>query len=157
MHPECTRKCPACGFSFLTEYIPSQCNHCIRCGKIFEPRAGDYCGSCRFKDSACPTFQQRVPFLVAELGLNVDPFMHHIYAALAGQEHRLISERTKAGLAAARARGKRLGNPRLAEARAPVIVRLAADADAFAQSVALRPSGARRTATPRPFGLSPTP
>jgi DNA invertase Pin-like site-specific DNA recombinase len=79
---------------------------------------------------------QRVPFLVAELGPNVDPFMLHIYAALAEQERRLISERTKAGLAAARARGTRLGNPRLEEARAGVNARNAAAARAFAQSVA---------------------
>jgi len=35
--------------------------------------------------------------------------MLHIYAALAEKERRMISERTKAGLAAAKARGKRLG------------------------------------------------
>ena len=29
---------------------------------------------------------QRVPFIVTELGRNVDPFMLHIYAALAEQE-----------------------------------------------------------------------
>ena len=52
---------------------------------------------------------QRVPFIVAELGNDVDPFMLHIYAALAEKERRMISERTKAGLAAAKARGKRLG------------------------------------------------
>ena len=58
-----------------------------------------------------------VPFVVAELGPNVDPFMLHIYAALAEKERALISERTKAGLAAAKERGTRLGNPDLAEAR----------------------------------------
>jgi DNA invertase Pin-like site-specific DNA recombinase len=51
----------------------------------------------------------KVPFIVAELGADVDPFMLHVYAALAEKERRLISERTKAGLAAAKARGKRLG------------------------------------------------
>jgi DNA invertase Pin-like site-specific DNA recombinase len=35
--------------------------------------------------------------------------MLHIYAALAEKERRLISERTKAGLAAARKRGIKLG------------------------------------------------
>lgn len=59
----------------------------------------------------------RVPFIVAELGPNVDPFMLHIYAALAEKERALISERTKAGLAAAKARGTTLGNPKLAAAR----------------------------------------
>ena len=42
---------------------------------------------------------QRVPFIVAELGADADPFMLHLYAALAEKERRLISERTKAALA----------------------------------------------------------
>jgi DNA invertase Pin-like site-specific DNA recombinase len=37
----------------------------------------------------------KVPFIVAELGADVDPFMLHIYAALAEKERALISERTK--------------------------------------------------------------
>jgi DNA invertase Pin-like site-specific DNA recombinase len=51
----------------------------------------------------------RVPFIVAELGADTDPFLLHIYAALAEKERRLISERTKTGLAAAKRRGQRLG------------------------------------------------
>jgi DNA invertase Pin-like site-specific DNA recombinase len=54
---------------------------------------------------------KRVPFIVAEYP-NADPFMLHIYAAVAEQERTKISERTKAALAAAKARGVRLGNPR---------------------------------------------
>ena len=54
---------------------------------------------------------QRVPFIVAELGRDADPFMLHLYAALAEKERRLISERTKAALAAKKASGDRLGNP----------------------------------------------
>jgi DNA invertase Pin-like site-specific DNA recombinase len=61
---------------------------------------------------------QRVPFIVAELGRDADPFMLHLYAALAEKERRLISERTKAALAAKRASGARLGNPRNAAAAA---------------------------------------
>ena len=38
----------------------------------------------------------RVPFIVAELGADADPFMLHLYAALAEKERRLISERTRA-------------------------------------------------------------
>ena len=59
----------------------------------------------------------RVPFVVAELGADVDPFILHLFAALAEKERALISVRTKAALAAAKARGVTLGNPKLAEAR----------------------------------------
>ena len=54
---------------------------------------------------------QRVPFLVAELGADVDPFMLHIYAALAEKERRMISERTRAALATRKRQGAKLGNP----------------------------------------------
>jgi DNA invertase Pin-like site-specific DNA recombinase len=54
---------------------------------------------------------KRVPFIVAELGPDVDPFMLHIYAAVAQKERELISERTKAALRAAKARGVKLGSP----------------------------------------------
>jgi DNA invertase Pin-like site-specific DNA recombinase len=53
---------------------------------------------------------QRVPFIVAELGRDADPFMLHLYAALAEKERRLISERTKAALAIRKAGGGKLGN-----------------------------------------------
>jgi DNA invertase Pin-like site-specific DNA recombinase len=53
---------------------------------------------------------QRVPFVVAELGRDADPFMLHLYAALAEKERRLISERTKAALRAKKAAGATLGN-----------------------------------------------
>src|SRR5690348_1282433 len=53
---------------------------------------------------------QRVPFVVAELGPDVDSFMLHVYAALAEKERAMISARTKDALAAAKARGVRLGN-----------------------------------------------
>ena len=54
---------------------------------------------------------QRVPIIVAELGRDADPFVLHLYAALAEKERRLISERTKAALAIRRATGTKLGNP----------------------------------------------
>ena len=78
----------------------------------------------------------RVPFLVAELGADADPFMLHLFAALAEKERALISERTKAALAAAKARGQALGNPRLSEARAIANAAHKAEADAHAATVA---------------------
>jgi DNA invertase Pin-like site-specific DNA recombinase len=71
---------------------------------------------------------QRVPFIVTALGRGVDPFMLHIYAALAEQERRLISERTKAALQAAKARGVQLGTSRVA-AEANKAAAAARDAD----------------------------
>jgi DNA invertase Pin-like site-specific DNA recombinase len=52
----------------------------------------------------------KVPFVVAELGPDVDPFVLHPYAALAEKERALISKRTKEGLAVVKARGQKLGN-----------------------------------------------
>ena len=74
---------------------------------------------------------QRVPFLVAELGPRVPSFMLHIYAAFAEEERRMISERTKAALQAAKARGVKLGNPHIEVAHAES----RAAADAFAAQV----------------------
>jgi DNA invertase Pin-like site-specific DNA recombinase len=59
---------------------------------------------------------QRVPIIVTALGRNVDPFMLHVYAALAEQERRMISERTKAALSQAKARGVKLGYQPTADA-----------------------------------------
>jgi DNA invertase Pin-like site-specific DNA recombinase len=56
--------------------------------------------------------KHRVPFIVAELGADTDPFMLHIYAALAEKERRMISERTIAALAAAKTRGVAIGGRR---------------------------------------------
>jgi DNA invertase Pin-like site-specific DNA recombinase len=54
---------------------------------------------------------QRVPFIVAELGTDADPFMLHLYAALAEKERRQISERTRSALASRKLQGTKLGNP----------------------------------------------
>jgi DNA invertase Pin-like site-specific DNA recombinase len=51
----------------------------------------------------------RVPFIVAELGPEVDPFMLHIYAAVAQKERSLIAARTSEALQAAKRRGVKLG------------------------------------------------
>jgi DNA invertase Pin-like site-specific DNA recombinase len=60
----------------------------------------------------------KVAFYVTAFGRNVDPFTLHIYAALAEQERRMISQRTSAGLQAAKERGVVLGNPTLAAGNA---------------------------------------
>lgn len=79
---------------------------------------------------------QRVPFIVAELGLDADPFMLHLYAALAEKERRLISEWTRAALTARKAQGARLGNPRnAADAAALGRESQSRSADAFAANV----------------------
>src|SRR5207342_2717034 len=54
---------------------------------------------------------QKVPFVVAALGTDVDPFMLHLYAAFAEKERNVISERTKAALAARKAAGIKRGRP----------------------------------------------
>ena len=53
---------------------------------------------------------KRVPFIVAELGPDIDPFVLHLYAALAEKERALIAQRTRAALAQRKARGLPLGN-----------------------------------------------
>lgn len=53
---------------------------------------------------------QRVPFIVAELGADADPFALHLFAALAEKERAMIAARTRVALQAAKARGVQLGN-----------------------------------------------
>jgi DNA invertase Pin-like site-specific DNA recombinase len=74
---------------------------------------------------------KRVPFVVTELGRDADPFMLHLYAALAEKERRMISQRTRDALArstkALGPNGKVLAVVRKAEARerlAPISERL---------------------------------
>jgi DNA invertase Pin-like site-specific DNA recombinase len=79
---------------------------------------------------------QRVPFIVAELGADADPFMLHLYAALAEKERRLISERTRTALAQRKAHGARLGNPRNArEAAALGRIVQTEEAERFAANI----------------------
>lgn len=81
----------------------------------------------------------------AAAGKQTDPFVLHLFAALAEKERQLISQRTKQGLAAARARGKQLGTA----ARSPSALQLQRAGDAsmaraseFAESVRLQVEGA---------------
>ncbi|UTW51467.1 recombinase family protein [bacterium SCSIO 12827] len=79
---------------------------------------------------------RNVRFIVAELGPEVEPFMLHIYAALAEKERNLIAERTKAALQAKRAAGASLGNrTNLAEAQSKGLRERLRRADQFAANV----------------------
>jgi len=78
---------------------------------------------------------KRVPFIVANLGKDVDPFMLHIYAALAEKERADISARTKAALAAKKAQGVKLGNPNLATIAVAGRAKRTNIADRFAEQI----------------------
>jgi DNA invertase Pin-like site-specific DNA recombinase len=73
--------------------------------------------------------------LKAALGRETDPFVLHLYAALAEKERSLISARTKAALAAKKAQGVKLGNPRAAEAAVKAHAATRAGADQFAANM----------------------
>jgi DNA invertase Pin-like site-specific DNA recombinase len=77
----------------------------------------------------------RVKFIVAEIGADADPFMLQIYAAVAEKERAMISERTKAALKAAKARGIKLGTHGRALAEDN---RVAAEAHATALAATIR-------------------
>lgn len=77
-----------------------------------------------------------VPFIVAELGADTDPFVLHLFAALAEKERSLISARTSAALQRKKAAGALLGNrSNLPEARAKSLEARQATAWAFAQRI----------------------
>src|SRR5436305_10116822 len=59
----------------------------------------------------------------------------HILAAVAQHEREIISARTSAALQAAKARGKRLGNPKLSEARRHAVVAKKEKADRYSANV----------------------
>ena len=88
---------------------------------------------------------QSVEFIVTELGRQADPFVLHLFAALAEKERQLISERTRAGLAAARAKGRKLGTRRRKATREQLEnagKASSARADQFAKDVRLLIGGA---------------
>lgn len=85
---------------------------------------------------------QGVPFIVTELGLDVDPFVLHLYAALSQKERALIAGRTRDALQAVKRRlakeGRKLGNPNpkaFREAQRKGAAATQAASAAFARSV----------------------
>ena len=64
-----------------------------------------------------------------------NPFVLHLFAALAEKERSLISTRTRQALAAAQARGVTLGSPKLAQARESAVASIKAGADQHAANV----------------------
>jgi DNA invertase Pin-like site-specific DNA recombinase len=93
---------------------------------------------------------ERVAFVTAELGMNADPFLLHLFAALAEKERSMISQRTRAALGRAKSRiaeqghyvtrsGRtitRLGSDSIDEARRKSLKIRAAAADRHAAEVA---------------------
>jgi DNA invertase Pin-like site-specific DNA recombinase len=72
---------------------------------------------------------ERVRFIVTELGADVDPFILHLFAALAEKELAMIATRTRDALRRAKARGVKLGSPRLAQGRKAAAKSIEANAD----------------------------
>src|ERR1017187_9815276 len=66
--------------------------------------------------------EHKVHFVVAALGRDCDDFTLHIYASLAEQERKIISERSKAAAAAAKRKGKKFGLARCSKARRRTVI-----------------------------------
>lgn len=83
--------------------------HCKRTGAtLLIARLDRLARSVRFISAL---MEEGVDFRACDMP-NATPFMLHIYAAVAEEEARAISKRTKAALAAAKARGVKLGGDR---------------------------------------------
>ena len=106
------RFCTAEGFQIAGEHLD------IASGKLaLEDRPGLAAALAQAHSLGCPVIVSKldrlsrdvafisglmarnVPFIVAELGVDTDPFVLHLYAALSEKERRLISQRTTAALA----------------------------------------------------------
>ncbi len=78
--------------------------------------------------------ESQVPFVAAHRP-NASPFELHIYAAMAEEEARAISQRTKEALAMAKARGVRLGAPDPIKGSTKGVERIKEKADRYAVNV----------------------
>lgn len=81
----------------------------------------------------------QVEFVVCDLGRQSDPFVLHLYAALAEKERTLIATRTAAGLKAAKRRGAKLGMAGKSEAEVRAIAERGAEANKVAALERLAP------------------
>src|SRR5262245_53196014 len=63
------------------------------------------------------------------------PFILHLFAALAEKERAMIATRARDALARAKARGVKLGGPKLAQARKAAVAAIEANADRHAGNV----------------------
>jgi DNA invertase Pin-like site-specific DNA recombinase len=105
---------------------------------------------------------ERVPFICADLGRDTDPFLLHIYAAFAEKERRMISIRTKEGLARAKARGAKLGGEneqsranraeaeRRAQALRPILADIVGDREDMSATAIAAELNRRKVETLRP-------
>jgi DNA invertase Pin-like site-specific DNA recombinase len=101
--------------------------------------------------------ERKVDFVACDMP-SANAFMINVYAAVAQEERRMISERTKAGLAAAKARGVKLGGPRLADinetrqaaavGRAQALAPILAELSGMSARAAAAELNARKIATP---------
>jgi hypothetical protein len=78
---------------------------------------------------------ESVKFIVCELGEETESFVLHLFAAMAERERLVIGARNKAALAAAKARGVRLGGPNINQARVLAHAAVKAIADRNAANV----------------------
>ena len=92
---------------------------------------------------------KRIPFIVAALGKNVDPFMLHIYA-LAEKERSMISERTRDALAKAKERGVILGNPNVGKMSAEAAAARDAKLKPFLEAMSDMPISRYRSGVDQP-------